>query len=205
MHLAVCVVLQELLCTLMFGILQSRQVSAWRGFFSAVGDLAAWVPVEKQHVTTGSCSSVWVRLPAAKRPQHPRAHINLVFFHGGAFVAGDALMYLGTYAYWLHKLAAAGISCSILSVDYPLAPEHPFPAAIEAAADVIEWLAKESGEAAPFIVGESLSVSQHHGWLKSLQCSAFNLALYVCECAWLNDVRCYGWRQQLATLQATIH
>jgi hypothetical protein len=31
-------------------------------------------------------------------------------------------MYLGTYAYWLHKLAAAGISCSILSVDYPLAP-----------------------------------------------------------------------------------
>jgi acetyl esterase/lipase len=41
---------------------------------------------------------------------------------GGAFVAGDAFMYLGTYAYWLHKLAAAGVSCAILSVDYPLAP-----------------------------------------------------------------------------------
>jgi acetyl esterase/lipase len=36
-------------------------------------------------------------------------------------------MYLGTYAYWLHRLAAAGIACNILSVDYPLAPgEDPF-------------------------------------------------------------------------------
>lgn len=143
---------QELLCTLMFGILQSRQVSAWRGFFGAVGELQAWVPVQVQRLAAGPCSAVWIRLPPEKEPQQPRARVNMVFFHGGAFVAGDALMYLGTHAYWLHKLAAAGISCSILSVDYPLAPEHPFPAAVEAAADVIEWLANESGETAPYIL-----------------------------------------------------
>jgi hypothetical protein len=74
--------LQELLCTLMFGILQSRQVSVWRGFFSAVGDISAWVPVTKQHLQTGPCSSVWVRLPPEKQPQQPCPHINLVFFHG---------------------------------------------------------------------------------------------------------------------------
>ncbi|WIA14004.1 hypothetical protein OEZ85_002565 [Tetradesmus obliquus] len=143
---------QELLCTLMFGILQSRQVSAWRGFFGAVGELQAWVPVQVQRLAAGPCSAVWIRLPPEKEPQQPRARVNMVFFHGGAFVAGDALMYLGTHAYWLHKLAAAGISCRILSVDYPLAPEHPFPAAVEAAADVIEWLANESGETAPYIL-----------------------------------------------------
>lgn len=73
---------------------------------------------------------------------------------GGAFVAGHALMYIGTYAYWLYHLAKAGISCSILSVEYPLAPEHPFPAAVQAAASAIEWLVNESGETAPYIVGE---------------------------------------------------
>ncbi|WIA34161.1 hypothetical protein OEZ86_012521 [Tetradesmus obliquus] len=159
---------QELLCTLMFGILQSRQVSAWRGFFGAVGELQAWVPVQVQRLAAGPCSAVWIRLPPEKEPQQPRARVNMVFFHGGAFVAGDALMYLGTHAYWLHKLAAAGISCSILSVDYPLAPEHPFPAAVEAAADVIEWLANESGETAPYILagdsagGNSVADNIHH-------------------------------------------
>jgi acetyl esterase/lipase len=35
-----------------------------------------------------------------------------------------------------------------------LPAEHPFPAAVEAAADMVEWLARESGEMAPYIVGE---------------------------------------------------
>jgi hypothetical protein len=58
------------------------QVSAWRSFFSAVGDLSAWVPVQQQRLTTGSCSSMWVRLPAEKQLKQPRASINLVFIHG---------------------------------------------------------------------------------------------------------------------------
>lgn len=62
-------------------------------------------------------------------------------------------MYLGSYAYWLHKLAQQGIHCAILSVEYPLAPEHPFPAAVEAAAGVIEWLMQESGETVPYVAG----------------------------------------------------
>lgn len=42
----------------------------------------------------------------------------------------------------------------MLSVDYPLAPEHPFPAGLNAAADAIHWLVHDSGETGHYFVGE---------------------------------------------------
>lgn len=50
----------------------------------------------------------------------------LVYFHGGGFVAGD----LDSHDSILRRLALAG-GVVILSIGYRLAPEHPFPAAIE--------------------------------------------------------------------------
>ncbi len=60
----------------------------------------------------------------------------LVYFHGGGFVAGG----LDTHDA-LCRTLAAGSGCRVLSVAYRVAPEHPFPAAVEdaaaAAADVL--------------------------------------------------------------------
>ena len=50
----------------------------------------------------------------------------MVFFHGGGWVAGD----LDTHDGVCRRLANASV-CRVISVDYRLAPEHPFPAAIE--------------------------------------------------------------------------
>lgn len=50
----------------------------------------------------------------------------LVFFHGGGLVAGD----LDTHDDLCRSLAAAA-RCRVLAVAYRLAPEHPFPAAVE--------------------------------------------------------------------------
>jgi acetyl esterase/lipase len=50
----------------------------------------------------------------------------LVFFHGGGLVAGD----LDTHDGLCRRLSAEG-GCRVLSVAYRLAPEHPYPAAIE--------------------------------------------------------------------------
>jgi acetyl esterase/lipase len=53
-----------------------------------------------------------------------------------------------------HGFLLQGIECSILTVEYPLAPEHPFPAGLNAAADAIHWLLHDSGETADYFVGE---------------------------------------------------
>src|SRR4051812_6049769 len=50
----------------------------------------------------------------------------LVYFHGGGYVCGD----LDTHDSACRFLAA-GAELRVLSVDYRLAPEHPFPAAVE--------------------------------------------------------------------------
>ena len=60
----------------------------------------------------------------------------LLYFHGGGFVVGD----LDTHDGACRFLAdAAGVA--VLSVDYRLAPEHPFPAAVEDAWAAFAWTA----------------------------------------------------------------
>jgi acetyl esterase len=53
-----------------------------------------------------------------------------VYLHGGGFVAGTVASYTGSC---LSLCLLTG--CVVVAVDYPLAPEHPFPAALEACAE----------------------------------------------------------------------
>lgn len=59
-------------------------------------------------------------------PSRKRALPLLLFFHGGGWVTGGIENYTGVCA----DLAKA-TNCTIASVDYRLAPEHKFPAAVE--------------------------------------------------------------------------
>jgi acetyl esterase len=64
----------------------------------------------------------------------------IVYYHGGGWVVGNLETH-GNVAGYLAK-ASGGI---VVSVDYRLAPEHPFPAAVEDAYAALEWA---SGNAA---------------------------------------------------------
>jgi acetyl esterase len=63
----------------------------------------------------------------------------LVFIHGGGWIVGD----LDTNERTLRVLALES-GVRILSVDYPLAPEHPFPEGLDACLGVVRWV-RENG------------------------------------------------------------
>jgi len=65
----------------------------------------------------------------------------LVFFHGGGWVIGD----LDSHDVVCRKLADHG-ELIVISVDYRLAPEHKFPAAVEDAITATEWVASNAGQ-----------------------------------------------------------
>ncbi|NGM68624.1 alpha/beta hydrolase [Natronolimnobius sp. AArcel1] len=67
----------------------------------------------------------------------------IVFFHGGGFVLGS----IATHD-WLCRHLTRESGCAVLSVDYRLAPEHPFPAAVDDAYTALEWAASNPGAVA---------------------------------------------------------
>ncbi len=60
----------------------------------------------------------------------------MLFLHGGGWVVGDLESHDGV----CRRLANLA-GCWVLAADYRLAPEHPFPAAVEDSAAALRWLA----------------------------------------------------------------
>lgn len=65
----------------------------------------------------------------------------LVYFHGGGWVIGD----LDTHETLCRQLADFS-GCAVLSVDYRLAPEHRFPAAVDDAVAAVHWAAAHAAQ-----------------------------------------------------------
>jgi monoterpene epsilon-lactone hydrolase len=87
--------------------------------------LEALVPNPPARTQTTRVNAGGVRADRITRPVS-RPDRNILHLHGGAFVIGSPSVY--RHVTW--RLASA-TRAHVLSVDYRLAPEHPFPAALE--------------------------------------------------------------------------
>jgi acetyl esterase len=72
----------------------------------------------------------------------------VIFIHGGGFVIGDLEVYHALCTEISHHL-----DLPVISVDYRLAPEHPFPAAPDDCEAVARWLAASPAELERTITG----------------------------------------------------
>jgi acetyl esterase/lipase len=64
-----------------------------------------------------------------------------IYFHGGGWVIGDLETHDGVC-----RFLAAAAGTAVLAIDYRLAPEHPFPAAVEDAWAAFAWALTNAGE-----------------------------------------------------------
>ena len=74
------------------------------------------------------------------RPKSSRALPVLVYFHGGGWSLGDP-----QEAELLTRKLALVSNCVVISVDYRLVPEHPYPAGLDDCVAVYEWARTQAG------------------------------------------------------------
>jgi acetyl esterase len=75
------------------------------------------------------------------RPEGEGPWPTMLYLHGGGFVIGD----LDTHDQVCRRICA-GASCVVVSVAYRLAPEAPFPAAVEDAEAALLWVSERLGD-----------------------------------------------------------
>ncbi|MUV89879.1 alpha/beta hydrolase fold domain-containing protein [Halapricum sp. CBA1109] len=112
--------------------------TVWR----AITALGAWLrnrdPPAVGSVTDGTVPGPDGDIPVrVYRPEGAGPFPTVVFFHGGGFVSGSLDSHDAVCRY-----LARESDCVVCSVAYRLAPEHPFPAAVEDAIAATEWAAQ---------------------------------------------------------------
>ncbi|ABC27423.1 Esterase/lipase [Hahella chejuensis KCTC 2396] len=99
--------------------------------------------VEYQTDTVGGVPGVWVRVKNAL------SGAVILYFHGGGYVVGSA----NAYCHFAGQFAAR-VGVDVFIADYGLAPEHPFPTALNQAKSVYAGLL-EAGYRQIAVAGDS--------------------------------------------------
>jgi acetyl esterase/lipase len=82
-----------------------------------------------EKVNAGGVDAEWIAAPGAT------ADRVILYLHGGGYVIGS----IKTHRAMISRIARAA-NARALAIDYRLAPEHPFPAAVEDAIAAYRWL-----------------------------------------------------------------
>jgi acetyl esterase len=116
-----------------------EQARAMIQFVGAGPDVAV---VEDIRIPVSDGSEIGARRYA---PEDPAGVV--MWIHGGGWVICD----LDTHDA-MCRLLAVESGCEVISVDYRLAPEHPFPTPLEDCWDALKWVAEQAGDR-PLVLG----------------------------------------------------
>ncbi len=89
----------------------------------------------------GPAGQIPIRIYTPREPKPNEKLPVLVWYHGGGYVIGD----LDTHDSVCRALANEA-DCIVVAVDYRLAPEHKFPAAVDDCEAALKWVAKHAPE-----------------------------------------------------------
>lgn len=84
------------------------------------------------------------------RPARRTRDAVVVYLHGGGWVTGDVRSHTAACA-----ALADALGCELVSVDYRLAPEHPFPAGLEDCLGVVRRVLEEEAGTPVVLMGDS--------------------------------------------------
>ncbi len=109
------------------------------------------LPADRRKVTIepvaiGALAGQWFTPKSGATPE-----TTLLYFHGGGYVLGSVESYR-------ELLARVAVTCRVrvLAVDYRLAPEHPFPAAVDDCFAAYQWALAHGVDAERlFVAGDS--------------------------------------------------
>ena len=101
-------------------------------FEKMAGFLGRPADAKCETVKAGSVPAEWVAAPGS---DERRA---VLYLHGGGYAIGS----INTHRRLAYDISAAS-AARVLLIDYRLAPEHPFPAAVDDAASAWRWLLQQ--------------------------------------------------------------
>ncbi len=98
--------------------------------------------VSAEKVEAGGRPAEWVSVPGSD------SSVVLYWLHGGGYILGS----LNTHREVISRICRAA-GCRALVIDYRLAPEHPFPAAVDDAVAGYRWLLSQNADPTRIVIG----------------------------------------------------
>jgi epsilon-lactone hydrolase len=121
-------------------------LEAWRRSMRATERLVPRPPARSQS------TEIRVGALTLQRVVTPKSHPDrgVLYLHGGGYVSGGP----AHYRHFVWRIADA-LAATVWVLAYRLAPEHPFPAALEDAAEACAYLANSADTRELFVIGDS--------------------------------------------------
>lgn len=136
--------------------------------------------ISSQIITAEGINAEWIS------PDNVPEDKVLLYIHGGGFISGSCL----THRMHVAKFAK-GCGLRSLVFDYRLAPEHPFPAALDDCVTVYKWLLNEGYQPDKIVIGgESAGATLVLSLLLALKKSSITLPKAAFSISPVTDLRC---------------